>query len=59
MKNIGFVALSVENLMKPNELAAPAKENLIKTHGFVGLVMKSLLKVCCSVCFIVCFIHVS
>ena len=59
MKINGFGALVVENLMKLNELAAPAKENLIKTHGFAGLVMKSLLKVCCSVCFIMCFIYVS
>ena len=44
MKIVGFGALVVENLMKPNELAAPAKENLIKTCGFAGLVIKSLLK---------------
>ena len=43
---IGFGALVVENLMEPNELAAPAKEILIitKTYGFAGLVIKSLLK---------------
>ena len=46
MKIIGFGALVIENLMEPNELAAPAKEILIitKTYGFAGLVIKSLLK---------------
>ena len=44
MEIMGCCALVVENLMKPNELAAPAKENLIKTCGFAGLVIKSLLK---------------
>ena len=44
MKIIGIGALVVENLMKLNELAAPARENLIKTYGFAGLVIKSLLK---------------
>ena len=44
MKIIGFGALVVEHLMKPNELAALAKENLIKTCGFACLVIQSLLK---------------
>ena len=30
--------------MEPNERAAPAKENLIKTCGFAGLAIKSILK---------------
>ena len=63
MKIMGFGALATENLMKPNELAAPANENLIKTYGFGGLVVKKpterIVVVCCSVCFIVCFTHVS
>ena len=44
MQIMGFGALVVENLMKPNELGAPAKENLPKTYGFAGVVIKSLLK---------------
>ena len=34
----------VESVMKPNELGAPSKENLPKTYGFAGVVIKSLLK---------------
>ena len=41
---MGFGALVVDNLMKPNELAAPAKAKVIKTYGFAGLVIKTLLK---------------
>ena len=41
MTIIGFGALVVENLMTPNELEAPAKENLAKTYGFAGLVIKA------------------
>ena len=41
---MGFGALVVDNLMKPNELAAPAKEKVIKTCGFASLVIKRLLK---------------
>ena len=44
MKIIGFGALVVENLMKPNELAALAKQTLIKAFGFACLVVQSLLK---------------
>ena len=44
MKIDGFGALVVETSMKPNELAAPAKEKVIKTCGFAGLIIKSLLK---------------
>ena len=44
MKIMGFGALAIENLMKPNELAAPAKEDLIKVCGFAGLAIKSILK---------------
>ena len=44
MKFMSFGALVVDNLMKPNELAAPAKAKVIKTYGFAGLVIKSLLK---------------
>ena len=44
MKSIGFGALVVEKLLKPNGLASPAEENLIKTCGLAGMAIKSLLK---------------
>ena len=47
LKQFVFIRASLAEqlqLMKPNGLAAPANENLIKTYGFAGLAVKSLPK---------------